>query len=230
MMATSLSQDVTLPFQGLYDKDLIGALVESYPGQVAVTSSFGAESAVLLDMVAAVDPAIPVLTVDTGCLFAETRTYRDRLVRHLGLSDVRILTPEPDQLAFRDPDKSLWWSDPDACCQLRKVEPMSWATRGFKALIDGRKRIHGDSRSDIAPVSLWGVLIKAAPLAGYGEADIERAFVERNLPRHPLVGAGYRSIGCEPCTSPVALGEPVRSGRWAGKAKTECGIHKSPWF
>lgn len=214
-------------FQTLSGKGLISALSQAYPDQVAVTSSFGAEAAVLLDLVASVNPSIPVLTVDTGCLFSETREYRDRLVRHLGLWDVRILMPDSDQLAARDPKMSLWWTDPDACCQLRKVEPMEWATKGFKVLIDGRKRYHGESRSDVAFVENDGGRIKAAPIADYDEAMIERAFVERGLPRHPLSLANYRSIGCEPCTSPVAPGEPVRSGRWAGKAKTECGLHKT---
>lgn len=227
MMSQRTAQIDLEPFQSLSGKDLIAALALAYPDQVAVTSSFGAEAAVLLDLVATVNPALPVLTVDTGCLFAETREYRDRLVRHLGLWDVRILLPDSALLAARDPDKSLWWSDPDACCQLRKVEPMAWATKGFKVLIDGRKRYHGDSRSSIASVEVGGGRIKAAPLADYDEDDIERAFAERGLPRHPLLAANYRSIGCEPCTSPVAPGEPVRSGRWAGMAKTECGLHKS---
>jgi phosphoadenosine phosphosulfate reductase len=229
-MRSLLRDDEAARFEGLYGKDLIRALISAYPGKVAATSSFGAEAAVLLDLVAQVDPSIPVLTVDTGCLFDETKEYRNRLVRHLGLLDVRIITPEPRQLTSRDPDNSLWWTDADACCQVRKVEPMAWASRDFKVLIDGRKRFHGKDRSDLSAVIVWGVKLKAAPLADYSEDDIERAFEERKLPRHPLVAAGYRSIGCEPCTSPVALGEPVRSGRWAGKAKTECGLHKSPWL
>jgi phosphoadenosine phosphosulfate reductase len=220
----------TVDIEALYGKELIAALLEAYPKQVAVSSSFGAEAALLLDMVARVDPSIPVLTVDTGCLFDETRVYRDLLIGHLALTDVRILTPDATQLALRDADNSLWESDPDACCHLRKLEPMNWATKEFKVLIDGRKRFHGASRAEIKTVELWGRLLKAAPLAGFDEAEIERAFLERNLPRHPLSARGYRSIGCEPCTSPVGLGEPVRSGRWAGKAKTECGLHKSPWF
>lgn len=229
-MQSLLRDNEAAQFEGLTGKELIRALLAAYPGRVAVTSSFGAEAAVLLDMVAQVDPSLPVLTVDTGCLFAETREYRDRLVRHLGLWDVRIIVPEPQPLTRRDPDNSLWWIDPDACCQLRKVEPLAWVSRAFKVLIDGRKRFHGEDRSDMPSVIAWGVKLKAAPLADYGEVDIERTFVERKLPRHPLVAAGYRSIGCEPCTSPVALGEPVRSGRWAGKTKTECGLHKSPWL
>lgn len=223
-------RDEREPFLGLHGTDLIRALAAAYPGKVAAISSFGAEAAVLLDMVAEVDPSLPVLTADTGCLFPETLEYRNRLVRRLGLQDVRILTPEPSQLYCRDPGKDLWWTDPDACCQLRKVEPMAWASRDFKVLIDGRKRFHGDIRAEVETVSSWGVKLKAAPLAAFGPEDIERAFIKRNLPRHPLVAAGYPSIGCEQCTSPVAAGEPVRSGRWAGRAKTECGIHKSPWL
>ncbi|MBF0168883.1 MAG: phosphoadenylyl-sulfate reductase [Alphaproteobacteria bacterium] len=222
--------DKTVNIEALHGKELIAALLEAYPKQVAVSSSFGAEAAVLLSLVAEVDPRIPVLTVDTGCLFEETRAYRELLIRHLGLTDVRILTPDASQIAFRDPGNELWESDPDACCHLRKLEPMNWATKAFKVLIDGRKRFHGDSRAKMKTVEQWGSILKAAPLAGFDEAEIERAFIQRNLPRHPLSARGYRSIGCEPCTSPVGLGEPVRSGRWAGKAKTECGLHKSPWF
>jgi phosphoadenosine phosphosulfate reductase len=210
--------------------ELIAALLNAYPGRVAVSSSFGAESAVLLALVADVDPALPVLTLDTGRLFAQTIAYRELLVERLGLQDVRVAQPLLREIAEQDPEGDLWFTDPDACCQLRKVRPMGEAARDFDVLIDGRKRFHGEERRHLPTVEWAGRILKAAPLANWTAQQIEQAFKERDLPSHPLLACGYRSIGCEPCTSPVADGEPVRSGRWAGSAKTECGLHKPAWF
>lgn len=203
-------------------KALIRAVLDQYPGKVAVTSSFGAESAVLLDLVAQVDPSVPVIFIDTNELFDETVAYRYKLERQLGLTDLRIARPTAEELAEAE---DLWRTDADRCCELRKVRPLARAVAGFTVLIDGRKRTHGFGREVLGTVETVGGVLKVSPLANWDEADIEKAFAARNLPRHPLVAQGYRSIGCWPCTRPTSPDEPARSGRWAGQAKSECGIH-----
>jgi len=208
----------------LNGQDLLAAMRREFPRSLAVISSFGAETAVLLDLVARVDRTIPVIFLDTGELFDETLAYRVQLTESLGLSDVRVIQPDP--LDARRAEE-LWRTDPDACCRLRKVLPLERAIKGFRALIDGRKQFHGDDRQALRTieVGLDGV-VKISPLARWSEEDVETAFEARHLPRHPLRAMGYRSIGCWPCSRPVRAGEPVRAGRWAGAAKTECGIHR----
>jgi len=203
-------------------KALIAAVLRDYAGRVAVTSSFGAESAVLLDLVAQVDPSAPVIFLDTGELFDETVEYRYALERKLGLSNVIVVRPtDEDRKAAED----LWQTDADRCCELRKVRPLAKAVAGFDVLIDGRKRVHSAERGALPTVQQAGDVLKVSPLATWSEDHIEAHFVARALPRHPLVAQGYRSIGCWPCTRPTKPGEPARAGRWAGSAKTECGIH-----
>lgn len=195
--------------------------------RVAVSSSFGAESAVLLDLVAQVDRATPVITVDTGRLFAETQAYRERLVEHFGLTDVRVLRAPEALVHGTDPDGTLYGVDPDLCCHVRKVMPHAQAVADFDVLITGRKRFHGGVRDALPGVQVEGAHIKVNPLAAWDAVDIEAVFEDRGLPCHPLVAEGYRSIGCAVCTRKTGAGENVRAGRWAGQKKTECGIHLS---
>jgi phosphoadenosine phosphosulfate reductase len=204
--------------------DLLAAMREEFPASLAVISSFGAEAAVLLDLVAQLDKTIPVIFLDTGELFDETLAYHEQLVKFLELSDVRVIHPDSADLKQAE---DLWRVDPDACCRLRKVLPLQRAVGGFHALVDGRKQYHGGDRERLSPIGagLDGV-VKISPLAHWSEERIETAFQTRNLPRHPLLAQGYRSIGCWPCSRPTGCGEPIRAGRWAGAAKTECGIHQ----
>lgn len=207
------------------DEVLRIAIRDLFPGEIALVSSFGAEAAVLLHLVAQASPATPVLFLDTGKLFAETFSYRDRLVARLGLTDIRVLTPDPKALAADDAGGTLWFRDADACCRLRKVEPLQRGLKPFAAWINGRKRFQAATRQAIPLVEADGARLKFNPLADWSAAEIETYFVRHDLPRHPLVAQGYPSIGCEPCTHPVADGEDARAGRWQGQAKTECGIH-----
>jgi len=206
------------------------ALVRTVLGQghtlrVAVTSSFGAESAVLLDLVAQANPDAPVLFVDTGKLFPETLDYRDSLVEHLGLTQVRTLRAPDALVGNSDLGGTLYERDPDACCHVRKVMPYAQACADFDVLIGGRKRHHGDLRTRLETAERAGPHIKVNPLAHYSSADIEAAFKDRNLPRHPLVSDGYVSLGCAPCTHMSCASKGARAGRWTGHKKTECGIH-----
>ncbi|MDO8608530.1 MAG: phosphoadenylyl-sulfate reductase [Phaeospirillum sp.] len=204
-------------------KELLEALLlGELRGRIAVTSSFGAESAVLLDLVAEVDPATPVIFLDTGELFDETVAYRVELERKLGLTNVIVVRPTAEELAEAE---DLWRDDIDRCCELRKVRPLARVTRAFDALVDGRKRAHGFDRESVGSIEDGIGVIKVSPLASWSAERIEQAFIARELPRHPLVAQNYRSIGCWPCTRPVEPGQSARAGRWAGQAKTECGIH-----
>jgi phosphoadenosine phosphosulfate reductase len=194
-------------------------------GRVALVSSFGAEAAVLLHLVATVDRATPVVFVDTGKLFGETLAYRDRLTARLGLTNVRSVAPDPARLAALDPRGVLWAADRDLCCRIRKVEPLAGALAGFEAWISGRKRFQAATRAALPLVEPDGVRLKINPLAAWTPADLADYARRHDLPAHPMVADGYPSIGCMPCTDRVRPGEDGRAGRWRGAEKTECGIH-----
>ena len=205
---------------------LLRPLIErEFKGRIALLASFGTESALLLDMAAAIDRALPVLFLDTGKLFGETLRYRDALIERLQLGDVRNIAPDPETLARRDPDGTLWARDADACCALRKVEPLERALGGFDAVITGRKRYQGGARGALAAIEQSGEVIRVNPLARFSRERIEQEFARRGLPPHPLEADGFRSIGCMPCTDRVTPEEAARAGRWRGRDKTECGIH-----
>ncbi|WP_430650246.1 phosphoadenylyl-sulfate reductase [Bradyrhizobium lablabi] len=193
--------------------------------QLALVSSFGTESAALLKVMADVDPAIPVIFLDTGWLFEETLAYRDTLIATLGLRDVRSIKPLDEALSRQDPDRELWFTDPDACCRIRKVEPLARALKPFSAWINGRKRFQGGARAEIPVVEEDGTRLKFNPFANVSREEIEAIYKLGKLPPHPLVASGYLSVGCMPCSSRAAADEDARAGRWRGRAKTECGIH-----
>ena len=192
---------------------------------LALVSSFGTESAALLKVMADVDPTIPVVFLDTGWLFEETLAYRDTLIATLGLTDVRSIKPLEETLSREDPERELWFSDPDACCRIRKVEPLARALKPFSAWINGRKRFQGGARAEIPVVEDDGAKLKFNPFANVSREEIEAIYKMAKLPPHPLVASGYLSVGCMPCSSRTAPGEDARAGRWRGQAKRECGIH-----
>ena len=193
--------------------------------KLALVSSFGTESAALLKVMADVDPAIPVVFLDTGWLFEETLAYRDTLIATLGLRDVRSIKPPEEALSREDPDRELWFSNPDVCCRIRKVEPLQRALAPFSAWINGRKRFQGGLRAELPVVEDDGAKLKFNPFANVGREEIETIYKFAKLPPHPLLASGYQSVGCMPCSSRTAPGEDARAGRWRGRAKTECGIH-----
>ncbi len=198
---------------------------QAFPGRIALVSSFGAESVVLLYMVSEIDRATPVIFLDTGKLFAETLHYRDRLVARLGLEDVRSVTPDPAALGELDPGGDLWRRDPDRCCYSRKVAPLRSALEGFDAWITGRKRYQGELRAELPLIEAFEGRVKVNPLAAWPKAGIDAYIDDHGLPRHPLEASGFPSVGCMPCSHRVAPAEGLRAGRWTGTPKTECGIH-----
>ncbi len=193
--------------------------------RLALVSSFGTESAALLRVMADVDPAIPVIFLDTGWLFEETLAYRDTLIATLGLRDVRSIKPLEETLRREDGNRELWFSDPDACCRIRKVEPLKRALAPFSAWINGRKRFQGGLRAAIPAVEDDGKRLKFNPFANASREEIEAIYAQTQLPPHPLVASGFLSVGCMPCTSRTSTDEDARAGRWRGRPKTECGIH-----
>ncbi len=193
--------------------------------RLALVSSFGTESAALLKVMADVDPGTPVVFLDTGWLFEETLAYRDTLIARLGLRDVRSIKPLEQDLSREDPDRELWFSDPDACCRIRKVEPLARAIAPFSAWINGRKRFQGGARAVLPVVEADGARLKFNPFANASREEIEAIFANADLPPHPLSASGYLSVGCMPCTSRTSPDEDERAGRWRGLPKTECGIH-----
>lgn len=214
-------------FRGVPTEEMLRTvLTEQMVGDVALVSSFGAESAALLHLVASIDPSVPVLFLDTGKHFPETLAYRDTLVKQLGLTGLRVLTPDPEVLAKKDGSGLRWSYDPDGCCEIRKVIPLDAAMARFDASITGRKAFQASTRNALPRFEVDSAgKLKVNPLADWTKADIEAYFATHDLPRHPLEAQGYLSIGCAPCTSKVKPGEDPRSGRWAGWDKTECGIH-----
>ena len=202
------------------------ALLEEFPGRIAVSSSFGTEAAVLLHLISRVYKAAPVLFIDTGKHFPETIEYRDELIERFGLRDVRVLRPKPSDLLKDDPNGDLHSFDQDACCAIRKVAPLEQSMTEFDAWITGRKRYQNATREDLPIFELDTTgKVKVNPLANWSPTDVEAYFKEHELPHHPLEAQGYKSIGCAPCTTPVAEGEDPRAGRWRESEKTECGIH-----
>jgi phosphoadenosine phosphosulfate reductase len=212
-------------YAGLEGRQLLEPILRDFAGRAAVVSSFGAESAVLLHMVAEVDKATPVIFLDTGKHFWETLSYRSMLIDRLGLTGVRIITPDEADLAARDADGTLHRRNPDQCCHIRKTLPLAKALDGFDVTISGRKRYHGAARATLDFLSIADGRLKVEPLAGFSALDINAYMKSHDLPAHPLTGIGYFSIGCEPCTMPGGSSQDPRAGRWAGTSKTECGIH-----
>ncbi len=220
-----------MALNGMFDEmDGIGvirqAVTDLLVDDIAIVSSFGADSSVLLHMVAQVDPTLPVYFLETGKHFPETLAYVDTLKAHLGLTNVRWLQPDPKDIARFDPKGELWETDPDSCCHIRKTEPLDAEIANFGGWVTGRKRYQTAERGVLPHFELTSDdRIKVNPLAHFTDADVNAYKREHGLPEHPLFAKGYKSIGCAPCTTIVAEGEDPRAGRWRGLNKKECGIH-----
>ncbi len=220
-----------LALNGMFDEmDAVGvlryAVSDVLPGDLAIVSSFGADSAVLLHMVAQVDPSMPVYFLETGKHFSETLAYVETLKRQFGLVNIHAIHPNQDDIKRFDPNGDLWETDPDSCCHIRKTEPLEPITEQYGGWVTGRKRYQTKERGVLPHFELTSDdRIKVNPLAYFTDADVVEYRQKHNLPEHPLYAKGYKSIGCAPCTSIVAEGEDPRAGRWRGLNKKECGIH-----
>jgi phosphoadenosine phosphosulfate reductase len=218
-------------FEGRAPEELLREVLTRYGSRAILACSFGAEDVVLVDMIQRIRPGTPLFYLDTDFLFEETYEVRDRIVAKYGLTAEQaiqvksLLTPD-QQAAEHGP--VLWARDPDLCCQLRKVEPLSRVLRGYAAWITGIRRDQAPSRAHAALIdwdSKFG-LVKVNPLASWSAADVWRYIQAHDVPYNPLHERNYPSIGCTHCTAPILPGEDPRSGRWKSFAKTECGLHK----
>ncbi|WP_374470233.1 phosphoadenylyl-sulfate reductase [Phenylobacterium sp.] len=223
--APTLAERLDAELRDAHPIEILKAAVAHYGGSLALVSSFGAESAVLLHMLSQVKPDLPVIFLDTGHLFGQTLDYRRQLAERLGLTGIRDIRPLYQDLATEDPQAKLWQTDTDACCRIRKVLPLDRALVEFDAWVTGRKRFHGGDRLRLRVVEEADGKVKFNPLANWTKTELDAYAAEHDLPAHPLVAQGFPSIGCWPCTQPVEDGEDVRAGRWKGLDKTECGIH-----
>jgi phosphoadenylyl-sulfate reductase (thioredoxin) len=217
-------------FEGRPPAEVMAWAAERFPGRVVFATGFGAEGCVLIDMVARHGLAIDLVTLDTGLLFDETYDLWRRLERRYGIV---IQGKRPAQTVYEQGQAHgdrLWERDPDRCCALRKVEPLEALLAGREAWITAIRRDQTKSRAFARPVEpdpLHG-LVKINPLLSWSAADVAAYARTHDVPVNPLHERGYPSIGCHPCTSPVAAGEDSRSGRWRGREKKECGLHARP--
>lgn len=211
--------------QGASAQEIIRVAVREFGDKLAYVSSFGAESAAMLGLIAEAEPALPVIFIDTGMHFQQTLQYRDEVVERLGLTGLRTVHPVKDEVKSVDPKGILHKSDTDLCCEVRKVRPLGPALEGFEAWITGRKRFHGMGRANLPVFEFTEGRYKVNPMANWTQEDVKAWFDTTGIPRHPLVADGYPSIGCWPCTVRPTDPDDVRSGRWAGQKKEECGLH-----
>jgi len=191
----------------------------TFGDSVVVTASFG--DAVVPHLVSVALPDADVVLLDTGYLFAETEWFADHLRQRFGLR-LRTVHPQPDV------ESDQWRRDTDACCGARKVEPLRRALAGKSAWVTGVRRADspGRARTPVVHADLLNAMTKVNPLAAWTDADVAEYSASHDLPEHPLADRGYGSIGCWPCTRPIAPGGDARSGRWADSTKTECGLHQ----
>jgi len=218
--------DLVAAYGNLDSLALLDVMInDEFKDNIALVSSFGAESIVLLDMVAQVNPETPVIFLNTQKLFGETLGYRDRIAAELGLKNIITVKPDPQEVAAEDKNGLLWTRDTDACCALRKVRPLARVMNGYGAWITGRKRFQTANRRNISLIEQDGSKIKINPLAPWTQQELDQIMEKKALPQHPLIAEGYLSIGCMPCTARVEAGQDRRMGRWAGQDKSECGIH-----
>jgi len=226
--STADAAAMQIRFAGVPAADMLRELLTGeLAGRIASVSSYGAESAVLLHMVASIDRDVPVIFTNTQKMFGETLAYRDELSERLGLTDLRVFRPDPRMLGLKDATGMRWSYDPDGCCEIRKVEPLRRALSPFDAWISGRKGFQAGTRTALPRFEEDEGRLKINPLADWSKGQLDGYFEEHDLPRHPLEAQGYLSIGCAPCTSKVKPGEDPRAGRWRGWDKVECGIHVS---
>ena len=223
---TDQAVEIEALYAGLDTPEMLARLLADPPFEaIALVSSFGTESAVLLHLVAQIDKSVPLIFVNTQKMFGETLAYRDSLAETLGFTDLRVYRPDPYLLAQRDATGLRWSYDPDGCCDIRKVDPLRRALAPFDAWFSGRKGFQGETRRALPRFEVDEGRLKVNPLADWDKARLDAYFADAKLPRHPLEAQGYPSIGCAPCTSQVKQGEDPRAGRWRGWDKTECGIH-----
>ncbi|MEK3789432.1 MULTISPECIES: phosphoadenylyl-sulfate reductase [Paenibacillus] len=208
-------------------EDIIRYAVETFPN-ITFACSFGAEDVVLVDMLQKISPSTDIFYLDTDFHFQETYDTRDRLADHYNIDFVKVapqITPEEQA---QQHGEELWKSDPNACCNIRKVEPLTRILSQYEAWITGIRRDQAPTRANAKKIEYdqkFG-LVKFNPIAHWTSEDVWQYIRDNGIIYNPLHDRNYPSIGCEYCTRQVAAGEDPRAGRWSGNDKTECGLHK----
>jgi phosphoadenosine phosphosulfate reductase len=201
--------------------------VETFPN-ITLACSFGAEDVVLVDMLQKISPKTDIFYLDTNVHFKETYETRDRLEQHYGVKFIQVLPKLTLEEQAQQHGEELWKTDPNACCNIRKVEPLTGILAKYDAWITGIRRDQAPTRANAKKVEYdvkFG-LVKFNPLAAWTSEDVWNYIRANNVIYNPLHDQNYPSIGCEHCTRPVQPGEDPRAGRWSGFEKTECGLHK----
>jgi phosphoadenosine phosphosulfate reductase len=218
-------------FEAKQPWDLLQYALERYASRIVLACSFGAEDVAVLDMIHRIDPTVPLFYLDTDFLFPETLEVRDRLIARYGLKPGQIIqvksTLTPEQQAEQH-GPALWQRDPDRCCELRKIEPLTRILSNYEAWITGIRRDQAPTRATAGLIE-WDRkfrLLKVNPLARWKSEDVWAYIRIHEIPYNALHDRNYPSIGCTHCTAPVLPGEDPRSGRWKNSGKTECGLHK----
>jgi phosphoadenosine phosphosulfate reductase len=219
-------------YESKQPQDILAAMLERYGSKIVLACSFGAEDVALVDMVHRIDPTVLLFYLDTDFLFPETYDTRDRIIQRYNLKPTQVLQVKSLLTPERQAEQhgaALWSTDPDRCCQLRKVEPLTRVLKQFDAWITGIRRDQAPSRANAGLIE-WDQkfeLVKVNPLARWSWTDVWTYIQVNEVPYNPLHDHNYPSVGCTHCTAPVAPGEDPRAGRWKNFAKTECGLHKT---
>lgn len=213
------------PYFGLTAEQAIRQAIQDFDGNLVLSSSMGIDSAVLLHLVSKIDRNLPIIFLDTGKHFRETLHYRDKLISRLELTNLINIAPDRTAVKTEDPQGDLNDTNPDACCDLRKVRPLAGKIFEYKVRVTGRKRYQTPDRHNMSILQTDGEQVKLNPLAYWSAKDVTAYMRKHDLPPHPLLSLGFLSIGCQPCTTRVSDGEDARAGRWRNLEKDECGIH-----
>jgi phosphoadenosine phosphosulfate reductase len=229
-LATPISDEwteINARLAGATPREIIEWAVDRYYPRLTMATAFGAEGCILLHLLAEVEPRVRVFNLDTGYQFKETLELRDRMAERYGI-EVELIRPETTVPQYEAQHGGpLYVANPDQCCYDRKIVPLRRALVGYDAWITAiraEQSLHRAAASVVGPDPKFG-LMKINPLLNWTRRDVWAFIVTHRVPYNPLFDQGYASIGCWPCTRAVHAGEDERAGRWAGQAKTECGLH-----
>jgi phosphoadenosine phosphosulfate reductase len=219
--------DVNSKLMGATPREILEWAVDRFQPRLTMATAFGAEGCVLIHLLAEIDPKVRVFNLDTGYQFAETLALRDRIRERYGI-DVELVGADTTTAEYENQHGGpVYVSHPDQCCYDRKIVPLRRALVGYEAWITAIRADQSSSRGGAGVVGVdrkFG-LVKVNPLLNWTRRDVWAFIATHKVPYNPLHDQGYTSIGCWPCTRAVAAGDEERSGRWAGHAKTECGLH-----
>jgi len=213
-------------FEAKTPQEIIRWAVDAFAPDIAMSTSFQTQSMSLLHMVTRIRPDIKIFFLDTGYHFWDTLIFREKIQHEWNLNVVDLYRDSRWDVFARQNTRTLPGQDPNLCCYIHKVQPMQKALSGLRAWISGIRRDQTPERAHAGILELQDDgLLKVNPLLNWTKRDVQAYMEEYHLPAHPLYERGYRSIGCAPCTIPVTSADDDRAGRWAGRGKTECGLH-----